>query len=98
MAHAGYPLGFIVAPIYMHDGWEEGYFELFERLNTNLQGIDLTDLTFELIQHRFTKPAKTVIQNDIRKRSSILTKRNENINGDDTASGNMCIRMKRRIG
>ncbi|MBA2879000.1 spore photoproduct lyase [Anoxybacillus kamchatkensis] len=62
VAHAGYPLGFIVAPIYMHDGWEEGYFELFERLNTNLQGIDLTDLTFELIQHRFTKPAKTVIQ------------------------------------
>ncbi|WP_430794535.1 spore photoproduct lyase family protein [Bacillus cereus] len=25
-----YPLGFIVAPIYMHEGWEEGYRELFE--------------------------------------------------------------------
>ena len=62
VAHAGYPLGFIVAPIYMHDGWEEGYFELFERLHTHLQGIDLTNLTFELIQHRFTKPAKAVIQ------------------------------------
>lgn len=32
-----YPLGFIVAPIYMHDGWEERYFELFERLNANLR-------------------------------------------------------------
>lgn len=31
-----YPLGFIVALIYMHDGWEERYFELFERLNANL--------------------------------------------------------------
>ncbi len=62
VARAGYPLGFIVAPIYMHDGWEEGYFELFERLHANLQDIDLTGVTFELIQHRFTKLAKTVIQ------------------------------------
>ncbi|MGJ7034933.1 spore photoproduct lyase [Anoxybacillus eryuanensis] len=62
VARAGYPLGFIVAPIYMHNGWEEGYFELFERLHANLQDIDLTGVTFELIQHRFTKPAKTVIQ------------------------------------
>ncbi|CUA79861.1 spore photoproduct lyase [Anoxybacillus suryakundensis] len=62
VARAGYPFGFIVAPIYMHDGWEEGYFELFERLHANLQDIDLTGVTFELIQHRFTKPAKTVIQ------------------------------------
>ena len=25
VARAGYPLGFIVAPIYLHDGWQEGY-------------------------------------------------------------------------
>ncbi|GMB07664.1 spore photoproduct lyase [Thermolongibacillus altinsuensis] len=62
VAHAGYPLGFIIAPIYMHDGWEEGYFELFERLSKQLEGVDLSNLTFELIQHRFTKPAKAVIQ------------------------------------
>lgn len=62
VANANYPLGFIVAPIYMHEGWEEGYFELFERLYNSLQGIDLSNLTFELIQHRFTKPAKKVIQ------------------------------------
>lgn len=62
VARAGYPLGFIVAPIYMHDGWEKGYFELFERLYEQLTGVNTSDLTFELIQHRFTKPAKAVIQ------------------------------------
>ena len=62
VANANYPLGFIVAPIYMQEDWQEGYFELFERLYNSLQGIDLSNLTFELIQHRFTKPAKKVIQ------------------------------------
>ncbi len=61
-AAAGYNLGFIVAPIYRHDGWEEGYRELFERLSKALAGIPLPRLTFELIQHRFTKPAKRVIE------------------------------------
>ena len=61
VANAGYPLGFIVAPIYMHDEWKEGYRELFERLCEELTGVDIPDLTFELIQHRFTKPAKNVI-------------------------------------
>ena len=32
VAEQDYPLGFIVAPIYLHEGWEEGYYELFERL------------------------------------------------------------------
>ncbi|MFS0780958.1 spore photoproduct lyase [Bacillus sp. 1P06AnD] len=62
VANAGYPLGFIVAPIYMHTDWKEGYFELFERLSSALAGVDLPDLSFEMIQHRFTKPAKKVIE------------------------------------
>ncbi|WP_066047114.1 spore photoproduct lyase [Robertmurraya korlensis] len=62
VAKAGYPLGFIVAPIYLHDEWKEGYRELFERLSDSLEGIELPNLTFELIQHRFTKPAKKVIE------------------------------------
>ncbi len=62
VANAGYPLGFIVAPIYMHDDWQEGYFELFERLAESLEGESIPDLSFELIQHRFTKPAKKVIE------------------------------------
>lgn len=62
VAGAGYPLGFIVAPIYRHEAWKEGYHELFKRLSEALKGVDIPDLTFELIQHRFTGPAKKVIQ------------------------------------
>ncbi|KFN03312.1 spore photoproduct lyase [Bacillus clarus] len=62
VARANYPLGFIVAPIYMHEGREEGYRELFERLYNVLKNTPLSNLSFELIQHRFTKPAKKVIQ------------------------------------
>ncbi|WP_243291674.1 spore photoproduct lyase [Bacillus sp. FJAT-47783] len=61
-AKAGYPIGFIVAPIYIHDGWEEGYRDMFERLAKNVPEDDRDDITFELIQHRFTKPAKRVIE------------------------------------
>lgn len=61
VARAGYPLGFIVAPIYLHDGWEEGYRHMFERLDAELPKDARDDMTFEFIQHRFTKPAKKVI-------------------------------------
>ncbi|MBM7552317.1 spore photoproduct lyase [Thalassobacillus pellis] len=61
---AGYPSGFIVAPIYVHDGWEEGYYQMFQKLHDQLKDVDYDEenLTFELIQHRFTKPAKRVIE------------------------------------
>ena len=62
VARAGYPLGFIVAPIYLHDGWQEGYYHMFERLNDELPLEVRDDITFEFIQHRFTKPAKRVIE------------------------------------
>ncbi|RWZ54729.1 spore photoproduct lyase [Halobacillus fulvus] len=62
VAKAGYPLGFIIAPIYLYDDWKEGYRVLFEKLHDKLPDYATKDLTFELIQHRFTKPAKRVIQ------------------------------------
>lgn len=62
VAKAGYPLGFIIAPIIWHDEWEQGYGELLERLGQTLPEEAKLDLTFELIQHRFTKTAKSVIQ------------------------------------
>lgn len=62
VAHAGYPLGFIIAPIYLHEGWREGYISMLEKLAEILPAEAKKDLTFELIQHRFTKPAKKVIQ------------------------------------
>lgn len=62
VGEAGYPLGFIIAPIYLHEGWKEGYKEMFEKLESALPQSSTKDLTFELIQHRFTKPAKNVIE------------------------------------
>ncbi|UOQ48043.1 spore photoproduct lyase [Gracilibacillus caseinilyticus] len=62
VARAGYPLGFIVAPIYLHEGWKEGYYHMFERLDKELPEDAKKNITFEFIQHRFTKPAKRVIQ------------------------------------
>ena len=62
VGEAGYPLGFIIAPIYLHDGWKEGYKDMFEKLEAVLPAAAKNGLTFELIQHRFTKPAKHVIE------------------------------------
>jgi spore photoproduct lyase len=61
VAEAGYPLGFIIAPIIKYDGWQEGYRQLLEKLHDRLKNVPLNDLTFELIQHRFTKVAKNTI-------------------------------------
>ena len=53
----------------MHEGWEEGYRELFERLYNALKDLSIPNLTFELIQHRFTKPAKRSFRSVIRVQS-----------------------------
>ncbi|TFE29875.1 spore photoproduct lyase [Cohnella luojiensis] len=62
IGRAGYPLGFIIAPIIWFDGWQEGYGELISKLAETLPPDATQDLTFELIQHRFTKTAKTIIE------------------------------------
>jgi len=62
VGEAGYPLGFIIAPIYLHEGWKSGYKTMFEKLEAALPTSSKRGLTFELIQHRFTKPAKRVIE------------------------------------
>ncbi|MBU8907711.1 spore photoproduct lyase [Desertibacillus haloalkaliphilus] len=62
VANANYPLGFILAPLYRHKDWEQGYLDLFERLEATLPLYATKDLTFELIQHRFTKTAKRIIE------------------------------------
>lgn len=61
IAQAGYPLGFIIAPIIQYEDWKEGYMRLLKKVSERLEGISTQDLTFELIQHRFTKVAKKAI-------------------------------------
>lgn len=59
VASAGYPLGFIIAPIVVYEGWQKDYGELFDELIETLGSVD--DLTFEFISHRYTKRAKSNI-------------------------------------
>ncbi|MDR7867548.1 MAG: spore photoproduct lyase [Sporomusaceae bacterium] len=61
VAGAGYPLGFIIAPIFHYPAWREDYGALFRRLAEALPEAAAQDLTFEFITHRFTKRAKANI-------------------------------------
>ncbi|MDT8900011.1 spore photoproduct lyase [Anaeroselena agilis] len=61
VAGAGYPLGFIIAPIFHYPAWREDYGDLFRSLAAALPASAAQDLTFELITHRFTKRAKANI-------------------------------------
>lgn len=61
LAKAGYDLGFIIAPIIRHYDWQYQYRKLIENLHNHIGIIDNKEITFELIQHRFTSTAKKVI-------------------------------------
>jgi len=58
---AGYPLGFIIAPIIPFVEWRQEYKELFAHVAQVLPQSAQRDLSFELITHRFTKRAKANI-------------------------------------
>lgn len=55
IAESGYKLGFIIAPVFLYDNWEEDYLNLLENIGIRFKGIDIE---FEVISHRFTKRAK----------------------------------------
>ena len=60
IATAGYPIGFILAPIMIYPNWKEEYSELLTKVR---EAFDFYKgpISFELIQHRFTKTAKNLI-------------------------------------
>lgn len=60
IAEAGYPIGFLIAPIMIYDNWIADYKELLEQLKFELGDYN-KKITFELIQHRFTARAKELI-------------------------------------
>ena len=61
MALAGYPIGVTVAPILRFPGWPEAYDRLFAEIAASLDGVPQSDLTIELITHRFTPKSKDVL-------------------------------------
>ncbi len=65
-AAAGYPVGFLIAPIILDSDWRADYGDLLEELATALREAGLPGgtppTTFELITHRFTPKAKQTIR------------------------------------
>jgi len=60
IAAAGYPLGFIIGPVILFEGWEAEYQKMFAALDQQLKG-HRDGLHFEVISHRFTARAKSTI-------------------------------------
>ncbi|MDP4146202.1 MAG: spore photoproduct lyase [Bacillota bacterium] len=60
ISEAGYPLGFIIAPIMLYDNWKNDYKTLMATLKSEISNYKDT-ISFELIQHRFTATAKDLI-------------------------------------
>jgi len=58
---AGYPTGFIIAPIFLYENWKEDYHNLLVDLSNSLPSYIVYPLTFEVISHRYTTRAKNVI-------------------------------------
>jgi spore photoproduct lyase len=61
VAQAEYPLGIVLAPLYRHPDWKQGYLNVIKALAHHLPSQAKSTLSFELIQHRFTKTAKKYI-------------------------------------
>lgn len=66
MAEKGYPVGFLIAPLFIFPGWEEEYEGLARAIKEEMESMrsDFADkLTLEFISHRFTPKAKSIILN-----------------------------------
>lgn len=60
VAAAGYPVGLLIAPVFLEEGWRKQYGELLGVLAAELAAY--SGLTLEIILHRFTSRAKSTIQ------------------------------------
>lgn len=62
LAKAGYPVGFLIAPVFLYDHWKVEYLQLLETLREQIPERLQYPLTFEVISHRYTLRAKERIQ------------------------------------
>ncbi|MCD2345873.1 spore photoproduct lyase [Clostridium guangxiense] len=61
VAGAGYKVGYIIAPVFIYEGWKEDYRNMLIELNSKMpEDLDYP-VTFEVISHRYTTRAKNVI-------------------------------------
>lgn len=62
LMRAGYPVGFLIAPVFLYEGWEQEYEQLLIDLKDTLPEKRLHPLFFEVITHRYTTRAKNLIE------------------------------------
>ncbi len=58
VSKAGYPLGFLIAPIFIYDGWQGDYKKLLQKIEEITGDMEIS---LEIITHRFTTKAKNLI-------------------------------------
>lgn len=58
---AGYPTGFLIAPVFLYDNWKEDYKQLLIELKEVIPSNLMHSITFEIISHRYTTHAKNII-------------------------------------
>ena len=61
VAKAGYPMGFLIAPIFIYPNWKEEYHDLLLELSSKIPNDLKFPVTFEIISHRYTTIAKNRI-------------------------------------
>ena len=61
VAKAGYPVGFIIAPVFIYEGWKEEYRKLIDYIEESVNDKIKSPIAFEVISHRYTKKAKNRI-------------------------------------
>lgn len=61
IAQAGYPLGFIIGPVILFEGWKNQYQKMLNHLGEMLKDYQQSKIAFEVISHRFTTRAKNTI-------------------------------------
>lgn len=61
VAEAGYPMGYLIAPVFIYENWKEDYHDLLLQLSSKLPKKLMYPLTFEIISHRYTTTAKNRI-------------------------------------
>lgn len=60
-ARADYPIGFLIAPVFIYENWKEEYHALLLELRSMLPDNLKFPVTFEVIAHRYTTAAKNRI-------------------------------------
>lgn len=58
---SGYPMGFLIAPVFLYDNWQKDYEELLFKMKESIPKKTAYQITFEIISHRYTAKAKSTI-------------------------------------